>query len=215
VHEPRIACIRMTNGSTANVVFNNLLVARSLAYAVADEVGGNYTDPVSNLKLTSVSGWFEGVGAGDYHLLPTSPGVDAGVFAYRSVTAPTTDQEGTPRPQGPQSDVGALEHASATAVGDAPRARVALEQNAPNPFGASTRIVVRAAAGAEARVALDVFDARGRRVRSLLQNRFVSGSLDVVWDGRDDHGRSVPSGVYFCRLTTPEGVMTRRMTLVR
>lgn len=53
VHEPRIACIRMTNGSTANVVFNNLLVARSLAYTIADEVGGNYVDPASNLKLTS------------------------------------------------------------------------------------------------------------------------------------------------------------------
>jgi parallel beta-helix repeat protein len=215
VHEPRIACIRMTNGSTGNVVFNNLLVARSLAYAVADEVGGNYIDPASNLKLTSVSGWFEGVAVGDYHLLPTSPAVDAGAFTYRSVSAPTTDQEGTPRPQGALFDVGALEQTSATAVGDAPRARVALEQNAPNPFGASTRIVVRVAEGGEGRVALEVFDARGRRVRTLLQNRVVSGSLDVEWDGRDDQGHSVPSGVYFCRLTAPEGATTRRMTLVR
>jgi flagellar hook assembly protein FlgD len=71
------------------------------------------------------------------------------------------------------------------------------------------------AEGGEGRVALEVFDARGRRVRTLLQNRVVSGSLDVEWDGRDDQGHSVPSGVYFCRLTAPEGATTRRMTLVR
>jgi parallel beta-helix repeat protein len=214
VHEPRIACIRMTNGSTGNTIFNNLLVGRSLAYTIADEVGGNYIDLVSNLKLTSVAGLFEGVGAGDYHLLPACPAVNTAVFAYHSVSAPTIDHDGTPRPQGLLYDAGAFEHGSATAVGDAPSLRVALEQNAPNPFGTSTRIVVRAPGG-EARVALDVFDARGRRVRGLLQNRLVSGSVDVVWDARDDRGRSVPSGVYFCRLTSPEGVMTRRMTLVR
>jgi Right handed beta helix region/Protein of unknown function (DUF1565)/FlgD Ig-like domain len=215
VHEPRIACIRMSNGSTGNTIFNNLLVGRSLAYTIADEVGGNYIDVASNLKLTSVAGLFASSGGGDYRLQPTSPGIDDAVLAYRGVTAPTTDHEGTPRPQGPESDIGAFEHAPATAVGDAPHARVTLEQNAPNPFGASTRIAVRVPSGGEARVVLDVFDVRGRRVRNLLQDRVVSGSLDVVWDGHDDQGRSAPSGVYFCRLTTPEGVMTRRMTLVR
>lgn len=215
VHEPRIACIRLTNGSTANAIFNNLLIARSQAYTIVDEVGGNYIDPVSNLKLTSVAGLFVGSGAGDYHLLPASLAIDEAVFAYRNISAPGADNEGTPRPQGPLYDVGAFEHASATTIGDAPRAGVKLEQNAPNPFGTSTRIVVTVPSGGDARVSLDVFDARGRRVRSLVQDRVVSGSLAVAWDARDDQGRSVPSGVYFCRLTTPTGVMTRRMTLVR
>jgi parallel beta-helix repeat protein len=213
IHEPRIAGIRITNGSAGNVIFNNLIVASSQSYAIVDETGGNFIDPVTNSKHTSTNGVF--VGSGDYHLLPASPGVDRGVFTYRSTAAPGDDRDGVLRPQGVQCDVGAYEHTSATAIGDAPALDMALEQNFPNPFAASTRIAFSVPSEVPVRVDVDVFDARGRRVRSLVRDRSVAGPMDVAWDGRDDRGHNVVSGVYFYRLSSDRGSVTRRMTLVR
>jgi hypothetical protein len=215
IHEPRIAGIRMTNGSTNNTIFNNLVVSYSIANTIVDESGGNHIDPVSNLKFTSVSGLFLGVGAGDYHLLPNSPVIDDGVSSYRSVPAPTADADGVARPQGPRPDVGSFERASATGIGDTPGLDVTLEQNAPNPFGGSTRIAFTVPDGAQTRIDMEVYDAQGRRVRSLASDPQASGRVEVSWDGRNDAGQQVASGVYFYKLSTPRGAMTRRMTLLR
>ncbi len=212
IHEPRIAGIRITNGSTGNVIFNNLIVASSQAYTIADEVGGNFIDPVSNIKLTSTNGVF--VGGGDYHLPPGSPGIDRALFTYRSVSAPGDDADGVLRPQGALCDAGAYERTSATAIGDTPALAIALQQNVPNPFGTSTRISFEVPSG-EARVNMEVFDARGRRVRNLVHDRKMAGRAEVSWDGRDEQGRDAVSGVYFYRLTSERGVVTRQMTLVR
>lgn len=216
LYEPRIACIRMTNGSTANTIFNNLCVASSMGYTIADEVGGNFIDPVSNLKLTSLGGLFVSPGGGDFHLMPGGPAVDDAVFTYRNNSAPTADLEGNHRPQGPVPDIGSFERTSATDVGDSPSAAAVLEQNAPNPFGGVTHIAFTVPSSEEeARVTLEVFDVQGRRVQSLIDDRPVAGRMAVTWDGRDHSGQPVSSGMYFYRLTTPDNVLTRRMMLVR
>jgi len=87
-----------------------------------------------------------------------------------------------------------------------------LAQNSPNPFNPSTRI--RFGVTQPGRVSLRVFDLRGRMLRSLLSERVDAGEHAVDWDGRDDRGRPLPSGTYFCRLVGPDGVQERKMTLV-
>ena len=69
---------------------------------------------------------------------------------------------------------------------------------------------------------LAVYDVNGRLVRNLLvgfaapaAQAFLPGQHEVVWDGKDDNGRAVASGVYLARLTAPQGVVTRRMVLLR
>ncbi len=213
IHEPRIACIRITNGSTGNTIFNNLLIARSQDYTIADESGGNFIDSASNMRLTSTSGLF--VAADNYHLSPNSPAIDDAVMSYRGVSAPSTDLDGLHRPQGATVDVGAFERATATPVGDTPPIALSLEQNFPNPFSGSTRIAFTVPDGSETRVAVDVFDVQGRRVQRLLEDRSVTGRMELAWDGRDARGQEVASGIYFYRLTTPGNVVTRRMTLIR
>lgn len=213
VYEPRIACIRLTNGSTANTIFNNVLVASSLDRTIADESGGNYIDTASNIRRTSKSGLF--VSSTDYHLAPSSPALNVGVGLYRNEEAPLADIDGIARPQGGRHDAGSFEKSTATPVGDTPAAGVVLEQNAPNPFGSTTRIAFGVDANAQSRVSLEIFDAAGRRVRALVSDEVVSGKQTVGWDGRDDRGQAVASGVYFYRLTAPHGVVTRRMTLIR
>jgi parallel beta-helix repeat protein len=215
IHEPRITGIRMSNGSTGNTIFNNLVVARSLDYTIVDEGGGNFIDAASNVKLTSLTGLFVAPGSGDYHLAPTSPALEGAVLIYRSANAPGIDLDGTNRPQGALPDVGSYENAAPTAVGDTPAVDVVLEQNAPNPFNPSTRIAYLVQSSTEVRVSLDVFDVRGRRVRQLVRDRPSTGRVVVVWDGRDDDGRAASSGVYFYRLVAGPTTITRRMTLLK
>ncbi|MDH4337770.1 MAG: T9SS type A sorting domain-containing protein [Candidatus Krumholzibacteria bacterium] len=62
---------------------------------------------------------------------------------------------------------------------------------------------------------LNVFDVHGRLVRALVKDQAARGARDVVWDGRDDDGRAVASGVYFYRLELGGNTVTRRMTLLK
>jgi len=85
--------------------------------------------------------------------------------------------------------------------------------NRPNPFNPSTTF--RFELKYRDMVELDLFDARGRLVRSLADGEFNSGSHEVLWDGRDESGRDAPSGVYFYRLRAAGLVYTRPAVLVR
>ncbi|MCK4303500.1 MAG: T9SS type A sorting domain-containing protein, partial [Candidatus Eisenbacteria sp.] len=62
---------------------------------------------------------------------------------------------------------------------------------------------------------LEILDLQGRRVASLLNGQPTPGGVDLYWNGRDDRGRSLPSGTYLVRLRSREGVATRRILLVR
>lgn len=64
-------------------------------------------------------------------------------------------------------------------------------------------------------VDLRIHDVRGRCVRRLESGVREQGPAMVVWDGRDDRGVNVASGVYFARLVTPAGVLVRRVVRVR
>jgi DNA-binding beta-propeller fold protein YncE len=84
----------------------------------------------------------------------------------------------------------------------------------PNPFTPATTIDFSLKAPGHAR--LTVFDAAGRQVRTLLDDERAAGPHDVTWNGRDDAGRKLASGVYFYRLEAAGGgVETRKVTLLR
>jgi hypothetical protein len=83
----------------------------------------------------------------------------------------------------------------------------------PNPFRNSTRITYSAAESSMVRV--DVHDAGGRRVRTLVEQRVPGGRHAVSWDGRDDRGSAVASGVYFIELVAGGAKVTRKVELLR
>jgi len=64
-------------------------------------------------------------------------------------------------------------------------------------------------------VRLEVFDASGRRVRTLFQGSVVAGRHDVDWDGRDETGAAVPSGIYWARVGGGSDAMAQRLIVVR
>ena len=97
----------------------------------------------------------------------------------------------------------------------APRpARTAFAPAVPNPFNPTTTL--RFDLARPGRVALDVYDAQGRHVRTLLRaSRTEAGTHRVTWDGRDDAGRQVASGVYHACLVAPDARLVQRLTLLK
>jgi hypothetical protein len=92
--------------------------------------------------------------------------------------------------------------------------RTTLAQNYPNPFNPSTSIEFTLRD--RTRVSLKVYDVGGRVVRSLLEGERAPGEVHrVTWDGRNDAGESVSSGVYFYRLVANDFTQTRKMVLLK
>lgn len=88
-----------------------------------------------------------------------------------------------------------------------------LEQNYPNPFNPQTTIAFGLKESAE--VSLRIYDAAGRLVRTLVSEKRTAAHYEEVWDGRDNHGLAVASGVYFYSLSAGSFKETKKMVLLR
>ena len=83
----------------------------------------------------------------------------------------------------------------------------------PNPF--NPRVELSFALATAGAVRVEVFDVRGRLVKTLEDAALPVGEHRLVWEGEDDAGVAVASGVYFARFTSPDQVVTHRMALIR
>ena len=87
-----------------------------------------------------------------------------------------------------------------------------LKQNYPNPFNSTT--IIRFALPSTERVKLAVYDVLGREVVRLIDGVKMTGTYEVRWNSTNKTGEKVASGVYFYRMTTPKGSITKKMTLL-
>lgn len=83
----------------------------------------------------------------------------------------------------------------------------------PNPFSALATIEFSISAAAN--VTADVYSVRGERVRRFESKAYNEGAARMLWDGKDDTGRALPSGVYLVKLTANNSIATQRVTIVR
>ena len=88
-----------------------------------------------------------------------------------------------------------------------------LEPNYPNPFNSTTQITYRLAAAGPVRLA--IFNVLGQSVRTLVDQVQAAGFYQVHWDGRDQRGGVVSTGVYLMRLHYPGGVQAGRLLLLK
>lgn len=91
--------------------------------------------------------------------------------------------------------------------------RLSLEQNRPNPFNPATVLTYEMPRAS--RVALVVYSASGRKVATLVDRHVGAGTHTVTWNGIDDEGERVSSGVYFFTLTRGDETVTRKGVLLK
>ena len=154
-----------------------------------------------------VSGWPDV----DLSLTESSPAVDAGEAGDVN-----TDLEGHTRPQGSGVDMGAYEYTSSTDVMKDVFRKTEdfnLLINYPNPFNQATHILYALASPGTVRI--EIMDMHGRIVRSLVNAHRSEGDYIVVWDGRDDAGRELMSGMYILLSRSKSVKMTSKIILLR
>jgi len=98
-------------------------------------------------------------------------------------------------------------------TGDEPVSGFSLTQNYPNPFNPATNIEFLLSKSGP--VKIEIFNILSEKVRTLLDQHLKAGQQMVHWDGKDDSGDKVASGVYFYRLQTEDFTETKKMVLIR
>ena len=88
-----------------------------------------------------------------------------------------------------------------------------LSQNYPNPFNPETTINFFVQQNSH--VELAIYDLKGRKVKTLVKNSFAPGKHSVVWNGLNNHGQEVASGVYFYKMRNGTFSSTRKMILLK
>jgi hypothetical protein len=88
-----------------------------------------------------------------------------------------------------------------------------LNQNRPNPFNPST--VIDYSVARKSQVNISVFNILGQTVKTLVDREADAGQYQAVWDGVDENGNQVASGIYFYKMSTAGFVETRKMVLMR
>jgi DNA-binding beta-propeller fold protein YncE len=139
-------------------------------------------------------------------------GYSSAVYVIELATASVVDTFDGPGINANVIAVQAQMHDDLTAA-PLPAVATALALSAyPNPFNPQVTVAWRLDAPATG--VLAVFDAAGRRVRTLASGTFAAGNHDATWDGRDDSGQPLPSGVYLVSLRGDGVAATRKVVLM-
>jgi hypothetical protein len=88
-------------------------------------------------------------------------------------------------------------------------ASINLTKNYPNPFNRGTQIEYELPD--RGMVNIEIYNVLGQKVRTLFNDMQFAGTFEVYWDGTNDEGSTVSSGIYLCRLKTDAGISTRKM----
>jgi len=98
-------------------------------------------------------------------------------------------------------------------VGEVLPEHFVLHQNYPNPFNPTTTIQFDVPTMAN--IHLAIYNVRGELIRTLVDETKPAGAYSIRWNGRDDHGQRVTSGLYFYKLTGPDFSATRKLVLLK
>lgn len=196
-----------------SLVFGNVSVGDTLIDSIAVQNNGNadlvisaITSSNSLFSVFPTSGTIAPDSTAQFYVqfsADTLPGIQQGVllFHHNGLTSPDSVFVQADVITGIASDEGIL-----------PRA-FALRQNYPNPFNPSTTIRYQVPQSND--VKLVIYNMLGQTVRTLVDTRVPAGHHSVEWDGRDDGGKEMASGVFLYRLTAQDFVQSRKMLLIR
>ncbi len=139
----------------------------------------------------------------DFHLTEFSPCIDAG------------DPESPPDPDGSIADIGRYYYVPlpGTEDNEIVQTQDYLHQNYPNPFNPTTTINYQLPVNSK--VELTVYNLKGQKVKALINETLESGNHTVIWNGKDDKGKPVSSGIYFYKMKTDNYEEAKKMILLK
>ncbi|MBN2830496.1 MAG: T9SS type A sorting domain-containing protein [Candidatus Cloacimonetes bacterium] len=157
--------------------------------------------------------------AGDDTPQGPSPAIDAGTIDLAlfppNYEFPLYDLTGVEnRIYGDNIDIGCYEFPGFTGIEEeTPNYPQFTLSNYPNPFNPTTTISFELPQ--KSIVTLSVFNIRGQKLMTLIKDEMSQGKHNVIWNGADEKGKSVPSGVYFYQLETSDRSLTKKMILMK
>ncbi len=164
------------------------------AWTPAPGTGDLYVDPL-----------FVGGTPCDYHLTSSSPCIDAG------------DPASPLDPDGSRADMGAVCYDKSVGIESTAEkitpTDFCLYPAYPNPFNPATAISYQLPAASQ--VQLKIYNLKGQEIKTLVDEFHEAGLKSVVWNGSDDQGRKVASGIYVYQLTAGQFSMTKKMLLLQ
>ncbi|MBD3347600.1 MAG: T9SS type A sorting domain-containing protein [Candidatus Eisenbacteria bacterium] len=160
-----------------------------------------YSDELRTNQVASATGVAEGGGTTEWTVDPPLGDGEYWWTAYAD--------DGTER--GPLMETASFTVESSGVEDNA--MRLALAPARPNPFRAETRLSFTLPSAG--RVDLSVYSVDGRMIRKVVSGRMAAGEQSVTWDGRDESGREVGSGLYFMKLEADSGVRRGKLLLLR
>ena len=143
---------------------------------------------------------FLGTGDHPFMLQDLSPCINAGIPDTTGLNLPEFDLAGNPRVYGGRIDMGAYENQNVIVDIDEdlfPKV-TKLYQNYPNPFNPTTTISF--SIPEESKVELAIYNIKGQRLKSLLNDQIAAGEHSIIWNGEDASGKKVSSGIYLYKL---------------
>jgi len=142
-------------------------------------------------------------------------GWDRSIYAWRLAGRYRPHRAPWPAFHGNVAHTGFLAGDYPTSVGETPPPARFGAAWSPNPFNPTITVRLAIPGSVPVPVRVDLFDARGRRVRRLVDEILPPGAVTRTWDGRDDRGHTLPSGVYVYRADAASQVTRGKLTLVR
>ncbi len=191
-----------SEGETANLESVVLLT-----WLESDEADFNYFEVVRGTEAGFDAASGEVVGTTTETSLTDASIADGGTYFYRVVAY---DFNGN---QGDFSEEVSLVVTSVGGSGSSIPDNFSLQQNYPNPFNPTTSIAYDLAKDSD--VTLQIFNMRGQEIRTLVSGTKPAGSHTIQWNGRDDSGLKVASGIYVYMIKAGAFVKSRRLTLLK
>jgi hypothetical protein len=140
-----------------------------------------------------------------------------GTHELESCYLPEYDLAGNPRISDNFIDIGAYEFQFVLANEDE-----TLDHNQnfqlrsfPNPFRISTKITFALSAGNGYNTQIEIYNIKGQLIRKLKLENVISGNYEVVWDGKNESGYSISSGLYFCKIKSGTSIQTTKLMIVK
>ena len=211
----------MWNDSAEEIYFNPDYNPNSITISYSDVQGGEAGIVTNNNGTVN---WLEGnldedplfVGTGDhpFMLQDLSPCVNAGIPDTTGLNLPEFDLAGNPRVYGGRIDMGAYENQNVVgAEEDLIPLITKLNQNYPNPFNPETTI--NYSLKENSKVSLNIYNIKGQKVKQLVSDQLSAGQHSVIWNGKNDNGKSVSSGIYFYKLKAGKYSKIKKMLLLK